>query len=464
MSTILLWIFVPFGVSLLLAVFNRHTTVTRWTAALLALALALSAALIDFGNLVPVGGRAFELSTSISILGRRLVLENSDRILLVLIYGLGAFWFLGTPAAGTHRLFTPLGLGIMAMLVASLAVEPFLYAAMLVEIAVLMSIPMLVPPGKQAGQGVMRYLIFQTLGMPCIILGGWALNAIDINPANESLLLEATYLLGLGLAFWLAIFPFYTWIPLLAGESHPYVAGFLFSMLPTAVFSLLLSFLDGYAFLRNSTFLFQGLQIAGTIMVATAGIWAAFQRDLTRLFGYAVILETGFSLLAISLHSETGLELFAGAYLPRMIGLALWALALAVMQSHGIAMKFEEEKAAFQRLPVASLACLAAMFSIGGLPLLAGFPIRQPLLEELSVTSIPVTVWALVGCAGFMIGGFQYLAALFRNEPKTGRIEENHYQIALLLAGIGVLVVAGVFPRPFIAWMTNILQGFTNLF
>lgn len=464
MNTVILWIFVPFGVSILLGVFNWHANVTRWIAALLALALAIIAAVVDFSGLVLIGNRAYELTTSFSILGRTLVLDNSHRTLLALIYGLGAFWFLGTPAAGTHRLFTPLGFGILTLLVASLAVEPFLFAALLVEIAVLMSIPMLVPPGKAAGQGVMRYLIFQTLGMPCILLGGWALSAIETNPANESLLLAATFLLTLGLAFWLAVFPFYTWIPLLAGESHPYVAGFLFSLLPTVVFSLLLNFLNEYAFLRNSTFLFQGLQLAGTIMVATAGIWSAFQRDLTRLLGYAAILETGFALLALSLRSNTGLELYAGAFFPRLIGLGLWALALSIMQNHGLSLKFEEEKQAFQRLPLASIACVVALFSCSGLPLLAAFPIRQPLLEELGSQSIPVAIWALVGSAGLMVGGFRYLTALFNSEPKMVHIEENHYQIILLVVSVALLIAAGVFPTLFIDWMSNILQGYANLF
>ncbi len=464
MNTVILWILLPLGVSILLTLFNWHTNVTRWVAALLALTLAVAATLTPFGGLVQIGGRAYELTTSLSILGRQLVLNNSDRILLVLIYSLGAFWFLGTPAANTHRLFTPLGLAIIALLVASLAVEPFLYAALLVEMSVLISIPMLVPPGKPAGQGVMRYLIFQTLGMPCILLGGWALGAIEINPANEYLLTAASLLLALGMAFWLAIFPFYTWIPLLAGESHPYVAGFLFTLLPTVVFSLLLSFLDGYAFLRNSTFLFQGLQLAGTIMVATAGIWSAFQRDLTRMFGYTAILETGFALLALSLHSESGLDYYAGAFFPRLIGLGVWALALSIMGSHGLSFKFEEENQAFQRLPIASAACVVAIFSSSGLPLLAGFPIRQPLLVELGSQSIPMAIWALVGCAGMMFGGFRCLITLFRSEPKTGRIEENRYQVALLVVGVAILVVAGVFPRPFINWMVNILQGYANLF
>ncbi|TLN14246.1 hypothetical protein FDZ74_09285, partial [bacterium] len=211
MSTVILWVFVPLAFSVILTLFNRNTSFTRWAAASLTLVLAIGAALVNFDGLIQFGGRAYELSTSLSILGRRLVLGSSDRAFLMLIYSLGAFWFLGAPAAKTDRLFTPLGLAIIAVLVASLAVEPFLYAALLVEIAVLISIPMLVPPGKPVGQGVMRYLIFLTLGMPCILLGGWALDATQVSAANQTLLFEALLLLALGLAFWLAIFPFYTW-------------------------------------------------------------------------------------------------------------------------------------------------------------------------------------------------------------------------------------------------------------
>ncbi len=464
MSTVTFWIFVPFGVSILLVLFNRFIRITRWIAAGVTLGLALAAAFVNFDELVLLGGRAYELSTSFSVLGRQLVLNSNDRFFLVLVYGLGAFWFLGAPAAGTHRLFAPLGLAIIAILVASLAVEPFLYAAPLVELAVLVSIPMLVAPGRPAGQGVLRYLIFMTLGMPFILLGGWALNAIEINPANDTLLLEAMLLLGLGLAFWLAILPFYTWLPLLSGESQPYNAAFLFSLLPTVVFFLMLNFLDAFAFLRNSPVFFQGLQLAGTIMVATAGIWAAFQRDLTRLFGYAVIQETGFALLAISLHSETGLALFAAGLVPRLIGFGLFALSLSVMQSRNVSLRFEDEGLAFWQVPIASLASLVAIFSISGLPLLAGFPVRQPLLEELGAGSIAVAIWALIGSAGMMYGGLRYLSALFRREPTTGQPGEGWYQIALLSAGVVMLFVAGVFPTPMISMMLNVLSGFANLF
>ena len=104
---------------------------------------------------------------------------------------------------------------------AARAVEPFLFGAVRVEIAVLVSIPMLVPPGTRPGRGVLRYLIFQTLALPVILLAGWAFNIVQIYPENQAALARASIFLGLGFAFWLGVFPFYTWIPMLSEESHP---------------------------------------------------------------------------------------------------------------------------------------------------------------------------------------------------------------------------------------------------
>ena len=75
-----------------------------------------------------------------------------------------------------------------------------------------------------------------------------------------------------------------------------------------------------------------------------------------------------------------------------------------------------------------------------------------------------MAIWALVGCAGMVFAGIRYLAALFHGEPKIGHIEEDRYQIALLLAGAVILVVAGIIPGPYITWMSNLLQGYANLF
>ena len=51
----------------------------------------------------------------------------------------------------------------------------------------------------------------------------------------------------------------------------------------------------------------------GLIMVVSGGLLAAFQRHLGRIMGYAVIVETGFSILTISLGGSIRIGYFLHA-------------------------------------------------------------------------------------------------------------------------------------------------------
>ena len=216
-----------------------------------------------------------------------------------------------------------LQLTIIVLLVSARAVEPFLFGALLIEMAILTSIPMMVPPGTSPSRGVMRYLIFQTLALPFILLAGWAFGMVQIDPANKGVLLRASVALGLGFAFWLAVFPFYSWIPMLSEKVHPIAFGFILSLLPFIILMLGLDFLNGYIWIKQGIMLVPILQVTGLVMIVTGGVWAAFQHNLSRLVGYAIILDTGFMLLAVSLQNRLGMETFAANWIPRQISLLI---------------------------------------------------------------------------------------------------------------------------------------------
>ena len=74
---------------------------------------------------------------------------------------------------------------------------------------------------------------------------------VESNPGDIELLAQAAVLLALGFAFLLAIFPFYTWIPLLMEEASPYAVGFVLWIFPTVALLFMLGFLDRYAWLRD---------------------------------------------------------------------------------------------------------------------------------------------------------------------------------------------------------------------
>jgi formate hydrogenlyase subunit 3/multisubunit Na+/H+ antiporter MnhD subunit len=276
------------------------------------------------------------------------------------------------------------------------------------------------------------------------------------------LLIQAVVLLGLGFAFWLAVFPFYAWVPLLAGEAHPYVAGFVLSLLPTVVLLLMLDFLNAFAWLRAYPLLPEVLQLVGSLMVITGGIWSAFQRDLSRLFGYAVIMESGFSLLALSLGNQAGLQVLAASFLPRMLALGLWALSLSIIGKQG-AVDFNSLGGLLHRQPFTAVGFLLAYFSLGGLPLLAGFPMREILLVGVAQQNLTVAFWTLLGNLGFLVSGFRILAVLAKSSEKTWQIQEKWTQIVLLTGGGLALFLVGIYPRIFLSGVLNLVRAFERL-
>jgi NADH:ubiquinone oxidoreductase subunit 2 (subunit N) len=426
------------------------------------LLLALLAWIVPIGTTIKLGQFTVEILPRMAILGRRFVLGDGDRFLLILFYVFGALWFFGAGVIKADNIFTPIGLGMISLAVAALSVEPFLYAALLVEIVVLLSVPMLAPPGKPIGQGVLRYLIFQTIAMTFILLAGWAAGGVEANPADEKLLLQTVVLLGLGFAFWLAIFPFYTWIPLLTSEVKPYLAGFILSLLPLIALLLTLDFLNAFAWLRDFSLIPSVLSISGALMVVMGGLLAAFQNHLARLLAYAVILELGFSLLALSLGSQVGLQIFVSFFLPRILTFALWALALSEIGA-GESTAFEHVRGRIRQKPIAGISILVAGFSLSGLPLLAGYPLRQVLFENLGQLSTVLVTWVILGSIGMLVGSFRMLSVLTTPSKESWSITEGWPQAVLLSVGIIMTLVLGLFPNWLLPVMQNLLNSFERL-
>jgi NADH-quinone oxidoreductase subunit N len=461
MSAPILWIITPAALAALLLLILRDERATAIIGSVISALLALTAFLLPIDTAYSIGALTFKISPSLDILGRRLSLTTADQPLLALIYGAAFVWFAAAAVVDLARRLVPLGLAITAALVASLAVEPFLYAALLIEMAVLLAIPMLVTPRQAPGRGVLRFLIFQTLAMPFILFSGWLLAGIEANPGNSALILYAAILLGLGFAFLLAIFPFYTWFPLLVEETPPYIAGFILWTFPTAALLFLITFLERYTWMRTSPVLPSILAYTGILMVATGGVLAAFQRYLGRIMAYGMIIETGFSLLALSLNSLAGVSLFFALFLPRLISLTGWAFTLTILQKKSSSLKFSDVKGLGRVYPFASIGVALANLSMVGLPILAGFPIRQALIEALGHQSVGLTIWIFLGSTGLAIAAARTLAVLSMAPDGTRwESKENTQQKVFFAIGWMLLLLLGLFPQ----WVVLIVNRIPVMF
>jgi multicomponent Na+:H+ antiporter subunit D len=455
------WILAP----LVWAVFLVFLPRERWIAALGTLFSFLLAGLAFWlppDTAQRVGTLSLRIDSTLSLFGRQISLTSADQTVLILVYGLAAFWFFGTLASGSSRRIVPLGLVIVALLVASLVVRPFLYAALIIEVAVLLSVPLLVETGQKPGRGLLRFLVYQTLAMPFILFAGFLLSGVEAGPADLVLIAQAAVLLGLGFAFLLSIFPLYAWIPLLAEEALPYTVGFILIVFPT--FSLIfgLSFMDRYSWLRDASGLQTTLRLAGLVMMVSAGFWAAFQRHLGRIFAYAAVVETGISLLALSLPDQrVGLQAFFFLIIPRGVAFGVWTLALTVLKKQIPSLRFSSLQGLARRYPVASAGVILSNLALAGTPLFASFPVRQALWEQLAVQSLPVALLFGLASLGLWVGALRSLAVLTMSPGNAGwEIHESWSQRLLIGAGLFLLLVFGLFPQ----WAQPLLANLPLMF
>jgi multicomponent Na+:H+ antiporter subunit D len=463
MSAPFIWILVPLVAGVVLGVRQggRRTAAQGGSFAAL---LALLALLIPIDTALALGSFSIKLAASVQVLGRSFVLGRADGPLLALIYGSAALWFLGSAAAEAPRRFVGLGLAIVALLVGSLAVDPFLFAAPLIEIAAMLAIPLIISPSKQAGRAVLRFLIYQTLAVPLILFAGWMLAGVEASPGDIVLTAQATVMLGLGFAFLLAIFPLYNWIPMMAEETSPYVLGFLLWALHSVGLVFALGFMDRYAWLRTSPQLLEAIVLAGVVMVASGGWFAAFERHAGRMMAFAAIAETGMAILAISLGSVVSVQLAFLLILPRALELVLWSTGLSVLRAKATSLRFGDIQGLARAYPLAVGGLLLAHLSMVGLPLLAGFPSRLWLWQELARESTSLAAWVLVGILGLATGAMRTLAVLAMAPENSGwKSDEARPQAVLLSMAMMGLLVLGLFPasmQPFVAQLSGMFEHF----
>lgn len=449
MSAPLIWIIIPTSLGVLALIVN-HQRILSLVGGGLAILLALLALVVPVDQAFQIGRLSLKIAPSIEILGRRLVLDSADASLLTIFYGLIAMWFFGGEVTKMAHRLVPFGLMIAGFLVASIAVEPFLYAAILIEIAILLAVPLLLPLDQSPGPGLMRFLIYQTLGMPFILFAGWLLAGVEASPGDLELAIQSAIILGMGFAFLLAIFPLYTWLPMLADETSPYVLGFLFWVIPTSTMIFGMSFLDRYSWLRNSEQLSQVMAVGGLLMVVTGGLWSAFQRNLVRQMAYAAIAEIGFSLLAFSLPLEKAVETVFLLIIPRSLALLIWAMSLTQLSERTKSLNFSVVKGLAHFHPITVTGIILAHLSVAGFPLLAGFPIRLALWEGLATQSLGVAFWFLLGILGLLTGAIRTLAVLAMAPHGTGwEVRERWGSGTLIGVGVIGLFILGFFPQTF---------------
>jgi len=326
----------------------------------------------------------------------------------------------------------------------------------------MVSVPLFSHLGSPPSPGVQRFLVLASLALPLFILGSWALQAAADNPTNRDMVLVTAVALGLAFALLLALFPVFTWVPMLTSQAHPYSTALLFQFLPSVVLMLGTALLHEHGWIRQGLALQDGLRLAGGLLVLTAGALAVMTRHAGQLMGYLILAQNGFSLLGLSLASALGDEITAMLLLPRNLALGLCGLCLAIFLQHSQSLAYSDLRSAVRRTPLAVAGTAMSMLSLAGLPLLAEFPIRYVLVQEIAAAHPVMSLAIMLGWLGLLGGVFRLLITLLGGEMDAERFlrpqgAESHMQIVLITLAVGAILVLGIAPRMFFPGLVAVL-------
>jgi len=462
MSAGLIIFLFTFIYALLCLVLRHQRMASALAAAIGAGSIAAFVLLVPFDEAFLFGEISIKFASEWIILGRMFSLSANVRPLIGFLYLAGAFLLPAAWLVNANRFFPSVALLILAIVAASLMVDPFVFAAVFIELAAMGAVFVLVTQQHPRSIGATRMLILYTFAMISILFTGSLLEVAGITSATPLLATRVTFMLGFGFAILMTVPPFHLWLPKSAEESDPYILVFILVILQSAGFFFLLRFLDGYVWLREQTLIYDGIRIAGVITTILAVLLSASQRDIKKVIAYALLVDLGVILISIGSGTEDAFRLALSLSAVRVIALGVLALGLSYLcNSERLA---SELRGVGFKMPFAAAAFLVGLLSVAGTPLTAGFPVRWSLLTvvlQADKLAAGTVLFSMIGLGMLVI---RWAAILFSRREGDGIIEVSKEPRIFLLGGILLLLFLGLFPQLIFPWVEDVASGLTNLF
>jgi formate hydrogenlyase subunit 3/multisubunit Na+/H+ antiporter MnhD subunit len=400
---------------------------------------------------------------SLTLFGRSFVFSATSRLGAAFVFAQAALIFFLALFTQPTRFFIPAGLAASGLLAAALFVQPFLFAALFIELAVALAVFMLADEHRPVTRGPLRFLTFTSLALPFILLTGWLLEGSAASPGDAAFTAQAAALLAVGFAALLAVAPFHSWQPSVAAEAPPLAAAFVFTALRFVPVFLLLTFLNAFDWLGGSATVYRGLTVAGGTLAGLGALFAFGQRNFGRTMGYAVMVDTGAVLLGVGLGTRAGVEAALAALSLSGLALPLWAVGLALLRRAAGGDDFDALRGAAGRHPFAVAAMVTGLLSLVGFPITAGFAGRWALLTLLAQVHPTAALLLLLGTASIGLVCARGLAALLPQGGGEAASVEDRPTMITLAAGVGAVLILGIFPQWLLPAVAGAAAAFANL-
>ena len=264
----------------------------------------------------------------------------------------------------------------------------------------------------------------------------------NINSSQYSLTFAIVFIL-VGLAFKIAAVPFHMWAPDVY-EGSPTSVTLFFSVVPKiAALTVFIRFL--YVPFLNMIDQWQMIIIFLAVASMVFGAVAAIgQKNLKRLVAYSSIGHMGYALAGLSTGTNEGIQssiLYITIYF--IMNLGLFCCLFMMKRNDKYYERIEDLSGLSKNHPLLSLSLLIVLFSLAGIPPLAGFFAKFYIFK--AVIEQSMFFLAIIGLLSTVIGAFYYLRIIkviyFDKEKEKYDMDSNiGLKISLTLSTLLILL------------------------
>ncbi len=272
--------------------------------------------------------------------------------------------------------------------------------------------------------------------------------AVSSPDANLTVLSFAVVFIVIGIGFKFGAVPFHMWLPDVYHGAPTAMTLFLAAAPKIAAFALLIRMLiDGLGSL-HAQWLDMVILLAVLSMIV-GNLLAIAQTNLKRMLAYSTISHVGFLLLGILSGTEAG---YAAALFYTLI-YALMTVGgfgmILLMSRQGFeAEEIVDYKGLAKQQPWYALMMILLMFSMAGIPPLAGFYAKLTVIK--AVVDVNLMAVALVAVIMSVIGAYYYLRmikVMYFDSPETDFELAPSAPVRVIFSANCLMVLAlGLFP------------------
>ena len=264
----------------------------------------------------------------------------------------------------------------------------------------------------------------------------------SVNASEYGIIFGIVFIL-VGLAFKISAVPFHMWAPDVY-EGSPTSVTLFFSVVPkVAALTVFIRFLyvPFFNLFDQWQMIIIFLSLASMIFGAVAAIG---QKNLKRLIAYSSIGHMGYALAGLSVGTNAGIQssiIYICIYL--IMNLGIFCCLFMIKKNDQFFDNLEDLSGLSKNHPIISLSLLLLLFSLAGIPPMAGFFAKFYIF--MSVIEESMYFLAIIGLLTTVVSAFYYLKIIkiiYFDEPKQ-HYDKDHYfglKISLAISTLFVLL------------------------